>query len=96
MFMRNAAVYQGPPNGFGDVTGKSLAVRGGQHLGDHVLDPPFKADLALVVLNPGRRLDIALTLGDQPDERPVQPVDFRPHLFHGPAVIGADRHQVVR
>lgn len=84
--MGDASLDKFAPHRFGDFGRQPFPFRSGGDFGENVLDPPFDADIAFAVLNPGGGLYVGLALGKKRNQHPIDPVDFGADLVHQDAV----------
>src|SRR5512132_19023 len=76
-----------PPQGLGQLGRQPLLHRPRPHPVDHLLDAPRHPRLSRRLLELPGAIDIGEALADEVDERDIDAVDLRPHLFHVGAVF---------
>src|SRR4249919_3140587 len=85
-----------PPQGLGQLRRQPLLHRPRPHPVDHLLDPPRYPRFRRRLFELPGAIDIGEALADEVDQRNIDAVDLRPHLFHVGAVFWlAQRHQTI-
>lgn len=82
----NRLCDQQSPHRLGNISGKTPLGSGCQHLRDDILYAGGIVNFIAIGLDTRGLLDIALPLGHQIDERPVDTIDFPANVCHRPAL----------